>query len=303
MLKYEELTMGDLAQLDREKTVFLMAVSPLEVHGPHLPVGTDVIIAEGLIERYQHELQKEYTDYQLVELPSLYIGANPVPAAGSIAIKASRLEGLLYDFGKGLADQGFYYLFLADNHGGPGHQLAIEAASRKLYKKKGFYLVNPFNLVYRYMVNHEPFFMDRLGLEPGECGDNVDCHAGTNETSLFVHIRGEEENIYKKIEASLPPEDIGITAILKGISRIFKGIGFKNLSLDLVHLANTLAWVNDQEMKPYMGSPAKASKKAGERMIEARVEIGLKLFRKALAGEKVETKPLLWSLRVLRWFL
>jgi|GEM_PF-209085 len=303
MLNYEEMTVGELVGLDRRKTIFLMAVSPLEVHGPHLPVGTDVIIAEALLERYSQELQKEYPDFQLVKLPSLYAGSTPVPAAGSIAVKASRLEGLLFDTGKGLAEQGFHYLFLADNHGGPGHQLAIEAASRKLYKKKGFYLINPFNLVYRYMVNHEDFFMEMIEGRPGECGDDADSHAGTNETSLYLCVRGEEDNIYTAITPSLPPEDRGFSSILKGLSRLLKGIGAKTLSQDLVHLANTLGWINDPEMKPYMGIPAKASKEAGERMLAARVEIALKLFKKALAGERVETRPLLWSLRFLRWFV
>jgi creatinine amidohydrolase len=45
---YEELTASQLAELDRENTLALMALSPLEVHGPHLPLGTDVMVATEL---------------------------------------------------------------------------------------------------------------------------------------------------------------------------------------------------------------------------------------------------------------
>lgn len=49
VLEYVELCLPEILELDREKTVFLISVSPIEVHGPHLPVGTDVFIAEELM--------------------------------------------------------------------------------------------------------------------------------------------------------------------------------------------------------------------------------------------------------------
>ncbi len=41
-----ELSFTRLDTLDRQTTVVLFAVSPLEEHGPHLPVGTDLFQAE-----------------------------------------------------------------------------------------------------------------------------------------------------------------------------------------------------------------------------------------------------------------
>ena len=38
-------------ELDRERAVVLVTCSPLEVHGPHLPLGADVLEGEGLAER------------------------------------------------------------------------------------------------------------------------------------------------------------------------------------------------------------------------------------------------------------
>ena len=39
MRNYQSMTLQEIKGLNRDKTIFLMAVSPLEVHGPHLPVG------------------------------------------------------------------------------------------------------------------------------------------------------------------------------------------------------------------------------------------------------------------------
>lgn len=302
ILEYKNLNLKEVEKLNREKTIFLLAVSPLEVHGPHLPVGTDVIIAEDLLNKYIEELEKQYPEYQQVVLPPLYAGSNALPVKGSISIKAGVLEKLIYNYGKALAVQGFKYLFLADNHGGPGHQLAIEKASRKLWKRYRFYLVAPFNLVFRYMVKHDSRFLEMTGLKPGICGDDTDSHAGTNETSLMLAIKPEMVKAHDRVPPSEPPDYSGINKLIFLIAGLVKRFGGRKLGEDLVHLANLLAWTGDKEMKPYMGSPAEASVEAGRAMLDARVQIAMGLFKQALAGKRIDTEPLLWQLRFLRWF-
>lgn len=43
--RYEEHSATQLAGLDREKTLALVALSLRQVHDPHLPAGTDVLVA------------------------------------------------------------------------------------------------------------------------------------------------------------------------------------------------------------------------------------------------------------------
>jgi creatinine amidohydrolase len=206
VLEYVKLCLPEILELDREKTVFLISVSPIEVHGPHLPVGTDVFIAEALLDRYVSELGKNHPELTLVKLPPLYVGSDALPYPGSLSVPAPHLEGILIAYGQGLAKQGFRYLFVADNHGGPRHQMAIEASARKLWRKHNFYLIDPFGLVFRYMVQHDPDFMQRTGLGPGECGDDADSHAGTNETSLMLACCSEKvDSDFGEVEPSLPP--------------------------------------------------------------------------------------------------
>lgn len=300
-LHYEELTLTDLQALPRDKTIFLMAVSPIEVHGPHLPVGTDVYVALELLRRYVAEIEKKYPEYTIVVLPPLYAGANALPVPGSLSVPATVLEGLLYAYAKGLAKQGFRYLLLSDNHGGPGHQLGIEAAARKAWRKHKFYLINPFGAVFRKMVQHDPEFLKLTGLGPNRCGDDPDAHAGTNETSLMLVAKPDLiKPDYTKLPASLPPEPKGGAGLVKGLGQLLGSKRGTELGLDLVHLSNTLAWVSDPDMVPYMGDPKEASKEAGEAMLSAHVTVAMGLLDQALKGEEIKISPMLWKVRVLR---
>ncbi len=296
-LQYVEMTLPEIESLDRDKTIFLMAVSPIEVHGPHLPLGTDVFVAEDLLRRYALSLHEEYPDYTLVELPSLYLGSDALPVKGSLSVPAPLLRKVLLAYVKGLAAQGFRYLFLADNHGGPRHQLGIESASRLAWRRHRFYLVNPFNLEFRLMVQHDPAFLEQTGLQPGNCGDDADAHAGTNETSLMLQTDpGRVRDSWREVAPSLPPPPVGAVLFLGRFLSVFS----RTLGRDLEHLAYTLAWVGDPEMKPYMGAPALAGPEAGEAMLGARTGIAMEYFRKALRGERIRIKPMLWGLRILQ---
>lgn len=309
VMEYVEMSLPELRALDPGKTVFMISVSPIEVHGPHLPVGTDVFISDNLAERYMAELHKRQPHLQFVRLPSLYVGSDALPVAGSLSVPAVHLEGVLRAYGKGLAEQGFRYLFVADNHGGPRHQMAVEAAARALWRKYRLYLIDPFGADFRYMVQHDAKFMSTTGLGPGACGDDPDSHAGTNETSLMLACspRRVSED-YRSVRASLPPARRGAAKLVGGLARMLRLLGGRTLGRDLDHLASTLAWVSDPDMIPYMGDPSKATREAGEAMLAARVEVAMDLFERALAGgtepestrEPVHITPMLWGLRIMR---
>ncbi len=296
MQEYIKMTMREVESLDREKTIFLMSVSPIEAHGPHLPLGTDIFVAEELQRRYVNALKEEFPSYTLIKLPPLYLGADAVPAEGSLSVSGPTLKDTLMALSRGLAKQGFRYLFLSDNHGGPRHHLSIEVLARKLWKKYRFYLINPFGLVFRLMVQHDEDFMQKVGLREGEMGDDNDAHAGTNETSLMLAVDPEKvASDYKEVLPSAPPPPKRPILILSRILGMFS----EQKRKDLEHLANVMGWVSDPEMKPYMGFPALASADAGEAMFNTRVEVAMHLFRDALAGKPVLIKPMLWGLKFL----
>ncbi|MHB8158831.1 MAG: creatininase family protein [Desulfocucumaceae bacterium] len=298
--RYVELTLTDFQKLDTNKTLCLMAVSPIEVHGPHLPLGTDVFIAEKLQSEYCKALMEYYPDYNCLILPPIYAGCDPLPIGGSIAIRAKTLESLLDDYVRSLSRQGFRYLIICDNHGGPSHQMALEAVAVRAWRRHRFAVINPFNEVFRKMVQHDEEFLKLVSLPPGECGDDADCHAGTNETSLMLATNKDLVKEYKDIPASEPPGLTGVPVIISWLAKTLSNIGFTNFGADLKHLANLLAWVNSPNMLPYLGAPGLATPEAGERMIKGHVSVTLKLAGKAISGQDHLVKPMLWSLRAVR---
>ncbi|MEW5919644.1 MAG: creatininase family protein [Bacillota bacterium] len=297
MLDYLRLTVNEIKGLERERTIFLMAVSPVEVHGPHLPVGTDLFIAEELQRRYVEALQQEYPRHTLVRLPALFLGADALPVKGSLHFPASLLKKTLLALAKDLAGQGFRYLFLSDNHGGPRHQLAVESAARRAWEKYCFIMVNPFGLIFRMMVENDERLFRETALAPGCCGDNSDSHAGTNETSLMLAAEPHREIAgYSEVAAAPPPPAHRGVKALSRLCGFFSG----EMGRDLEHLARLLGWIGDKRMLPYLGAPSKASREKGEAMLRFHVTIAMELFRRALNGEPTPIRPLLWKLRILQ---
>ncbi|MDZ7671806.1 MAG: creatininase family protein [Halanaerobiales bacterium] len=296
MLEYKNMTYQEVEKLDREKTIFLMSLSPLETHGEHLPLGTDLIVSEKLLEKYNEKLNIKYPDYKIIKLPSLALGASLLPVDGSIEIKSRNLEKLLYDFCINLNKLGFKFLILADNHGGPAHQMAVESAVYKARKKLGFKLVDPFNYFFKLMIKKDQKLLDKLNSKEGEIGDDKDLHAGNNETSLMLYLSSEnvKEKFYTLDESKVLKYN-GVAKLLKTVSKIFD-------SESLKHLAVNLAWINDENMKPYLGNPSKANKTRGQEMVEARIAIEMEYIEKIINNKNFNEKPLLWKLRFLRYF-
>jgi creatinine amidohydrolase len=296
---YEEMSANQLAELDREQTLALMALSPLEVHGPHLPLGTDVMVALDLQRRIVEQVTGRWPETDFLILPPAYIGSDPLPAPGSVNVDSRAIYRLLVATGRALADQGFHTLLLTDNHGTPRHQIAIEKAVRRLYRR-GFCLVAPFNRLYRRMIEDDPDLLAETGLAPGACGDTVDQHSGTNETSLMLVVApGLVLPLWKTLPRTGVPADAVPWRMLAGVARVAGRLGAGRLARDLEHLGYTLGWIGMNSMPTYMGDPSRAGAKAGEQMLRAHVAQAVAMLAQVRAGKPPFSEPVLWDLRVL----
>src|SRR5690242_20040614 len=76
IFRLAELSFTALGALDRLKTVVLFTVSPLEEHGPHLPVGVDLFTAESFNEELADHICKLHPEWTVLIGPSLPIGAS-----------------------------------------------------------------------------------------------------------------------------------------------------------------------------------------------------------------------------------
>jgi creatinine amidohydrolase len=277
MLEYLEMTRDEIAALDRENTLFVSATAPIEVHGGHLPTGTDLYVSEGILLRTVEKLE----GWCVVRLPDLLIGAQAIPAKGSIRVKGKLIESTLVAWGSGLAELGFKYWIVFDNHGGATHQIAQASAARRL-KRLGMNLLVPFVDILQEMAKGTT----GLSLQSGHDGGVDDAHAGTNETSLMLALHPERVREGWK---SLPRWKPTTKTTMGNLGRMLKQ-PFLGMAMD---------WFDAPDNPNYVGCPGEASAEAGEIMAAYHVRKGLELLDGAKRGKYVPPKPYPWHVAAI----
>lgn len=277
MLEYIEMTRDEIASLDRENTLFVSATAPIEVHGGHLPTGTDLFVSEGILLRTVDALE----GWTAVRLPDLLIGAQAIPAQGSVRVKGKVLEAVLVAWGNALSGLGFKYWMVFDNHGGATHQVAQASAARKL-KRRGLNLLVPFVDILQGMAKGTT----GLALQGGRDGGVDDAHAGTNETSLMLALSpGRVREEWKGLPRWKPTGKTAMGNLGRALKQPFLGMA--------------MDWFASPDNPNYVGCPSEASAEAGEIMAEYHVRVGLKLLSDAKSGNYTPPKPYPWHVAAI----
>ena len=137
----EEMSSRALDALDRERTMILLVASPLEEHGPHLPVGVDAFAARHFAQRIAERVVSARPGWAAVLAPTLHLGSFTFDAVGTVRVRQRVVRDALVDYGASLARAGFRWILIANGHGGPGHLTALEEAAatpgQKLVRKNG----------------------------------------------------------------------------------------------------------------------------------------------------------------------
>jgi len=190
VIRWETLTKRQFDRLDRARAVVLVTASPLEVHGPHLPLGADVLEGEGLAERMLRFLPEAHRQRVFVKLPFVYAACDGVPQPGTLAFRPSTTVRVLEDLGRSLAAQGFRNILVSNFHGSPRHFLAIEKASERVSRERGVRMVSVFSLMLSRLNGGGSELGDVLGHIPGIDKADLagDTHGGLVETSQLLAL-------------------------------------------------------------------------------------------------------------------
>lgn len=129
VFRLEEMSSEALDRLDRARTVVLLTVSPLEEHGPHLPVGVDALLGRHLAESVAARVTATRPGWTAVLAPTLHLGSFTFDAVGTIRVRQRVVRDAVVDYGRSLARWGFRHVLVANGHGGPGHLVALEEAA------------------------------------------------------------------------------------------------------------------------------------------------------------------------------
>src|SRR5262245_27740447 len=139
----DELPAVALRALDRDRTLCVCAVSALEVHGPHLPIGADLHQAAWMADETGRRFAVAHPDWTVLRHPPLPIGADELPLPGSIESPPRVVYRAVVALGESLARAGFRTVMVANAHGGPRPAAALEAACRRLPRRCGIATFTP----------------------------------------------------------------------------------------------------------------------------------------------------------------
>lgn len=102
-----------------ERGIALLPIGSQEQHAAHLPMGTDTLLAEAVLDRATALLAQEDGGPELVRLPALPFGHSPHHLfAAAVSLTAATLGAVLDDVLDSLADSGYHRILLVNGHGG-----------------------------------------------------------------------------------------------------------------------------------------------------------------------------------------
>jgi creatinine amidohydrolase len=173
---WAQLTTRDFAALDAASTVAVLPLGATEQHGPHLPLGVDTVLADGIVAA---ALPLLAPGLPVLFLPTQQIGLSPEHArfAGTLTLSAGTLIRVWNEIGAGVARAGVKKLVLFNAHG--GHVGAMDIVARELRAAHGLivYSVSWFNLPLGDAGERFSAQEHRFGV-----------HAGEIETSMMLAL-------------------------------------------------------------------------------------------------------------------
>jgi creatinine amidohydrolase len=296
VLRWETLTKKQFDALDRGRAVVLVTGSPMEVHGPHLPLGADCLEGEGLAERMLRFLPERHRDRVFLKLPFVYCAADPVPQPGSLSFRPSTTIAFFEDLGRSLAAQGFRHVLVSNFHGSPRHFLALEVACDRVARERGIAMLCVFSAMLSRLNGGGAELGGVLGHLPGVSPEDFagDTHGGLVETSQLLALHPDLVDVDYK---SLPRRSVELWLEERGEAQPNAQRG-KLASLGAM-LASFRAGIRFFGEETYSGLPGKASAELGEQILDTLASAGGELVTQLLDGELPESEwhSPLWKLR------
>ncbi|MBI1846913.1 MAG: creatininase family protein [Candidatus Rokubacteria bacterium] len=186
--------MAALDALDRARTVVVLTASPLEEHGPHLPLGVDAFTARYFAEALAERLVKERPGWSAVLAPTLWLGSFTFDAVGTVNVRQRVVRDALVDYGDALARAGFRFILVSNGHAGPTHLTALDEASQIVSRRHGVTMASLSGHL-AWGFRNGRFLQDveralgRALTDDEHRAFTEDAHAGWWETSMMLMLR------------------------------------------------------------------------------------------------------------------
>ena len=174
-LRWGEYRAPEFGAVDPDATIAILPIAATEQHGPHLPVGTDALIAEGMLMAASAMLP-ESLDVRGLPIQAVGKSNEHVWAAGTLTLPAHVAIEAWTELGLSVSRAGVRKLVIVNSHGGNEEMMGIVA--RELRVRADMFVVKT--------------SWSRFGHPDGmfsELERRHGIHGGEIETSLMLHFR------------------------------------------------------------------------------------------------------------------
>lgn len=155
-------------------------LSPLEEHGPHLPIGTDLLTARDAAKEAIRIINKKKPETISVLFPAIPLGFSKMASCfpGTVSTQVKTIKSIVYDVCCSLAKFNFKYFVLCTFHMDLGHLKGIYSGMNKAMKNHPITIIEPWG---PYFYNKEVEKKEpQVGFDTKK-----EVHACFRETSLM----------------------------------------------------------------------------------------------------------------------
>ena len=197
------LSWPEFRDLAPRQPIAILPLGAMEAHGPHLPLGTDIVIAEAMADAGAECLAAR--GFTVVVLPTLPIAPAPFAAAfaGTLDIAPAATAATIDGIARSLAQHGVRATVIANAHYDPAHVSAIRAAVDHAAPAEGTCLIFPDLTRRRWASRLTDEFQSGA------------CHAGRYETSIMMARMPRAVNVEEMRRLSANPRSL-VEAIHRG---------------------------------------------------------------------------------------
>lgn len=246
-----ELTSEEIGLIAHER-IFIQPTASIEQHGPHLPVGTDSLIAEAFVKELMNEFGR--TGYPALFLPLLPYGKSNEhhDFPGTVYLRLETFIHVLKDIAVSCANSGCEKFVFLNTHGGNHEVLDLLAREIRIETGMRVFVVHP-------LLKISPRKPQEHGIDLDPLEARLGIHAGQIETSILLHTNGD---LVKKDKY-----ESDYTADFSG----YKYIDYSETV--------PFGWITrDVSRNGVIGDPSKASKEEGEKWIRSVTKMLLEVF-------------------------
>ncbi|MBI2378501.1 MAG: creatininase family protein [Deltaproteobacteria bacterium] len=232
-VRLSKLNTVELSRVVDRGAVALWPIGATEAHGPHLPLGTDSVIAEATCERALVGIQAA-TGCGVVIVPVLSFGIADYARSfrGTVSIPAEVQESYVVEVLISLSQQGFRAIAMVNGHVEPAHRYVLRGAVRRAKERARC----PIGIV-------DPADR-RFAAGLGEEFASGSCHAGRYESSIV--LAADAEGVDEAVRRELPRLEVDLLGGAKLGQLTFEALGVA---------------------RAYCGDPAAASPEEGEELL------------------------------------